>query len=446
MPFVSIEQNQEQGNFRLILAAYNYHLECVSAMLDYFRYIVQLLFTTLHSFFAPFSTFSDCLPLPSIVSNVSMSIKIIISVAVYFQELKRNGIRNIRIYGHIIVALINDDNLGMAFRLFKEMQHYELNQKTRKQFKDQDMLSSLLSSAASGVEHYDGGHDDDDGSLRTEVVSNLFSYLHTRGITISPKLKNAIIKAITTFSKDFSMAINKRSDIKKESGGWNESNDCKVTGTDVEQFARLLRLTKKSSNFFVEEERLHDFVAKYGPFSAIVDGANVMLARKSTAKNNLTKIKEKNIFDVLASYRQLFHLDKSLIIIPSTMERRSMFTQSQCFERLQKEYHAKIFVAEEISDDVALLLATIYNDIYLRDEGLHPNTMLITNDSLRDHISVLAQDQFKFKLWLKSKQLYFTWDFNDEIVLDSTTLPIGMASGKWSLQLWNGEVMTVVKK
>ena len=334
------------------------------------------------------------------------------------------------------MAFINDDNLDMAYRLFKEMQHYEFNQKTKKQFKDQGMLSSLLHSAAA----CDDKHDEKE-KFRVELVNNVLDYLSTRGIVISMVLRDAILKAMDAFNKDYSVEIVKRGQFNSNR---KEFHDAIVNEADIDKFAKLFRIAKKS--FLAEEELLRDFVTKHGPFSTIVDGANVMLAGKGAATNQLTTLNEHNIIDTLRCYKRLFHHGKFLIVIPSTMERRSMFSESLYYKQIKNECYAQIFVTDQIVDDIALLLATLYNDVCLIDDGLDPCTTLITNDSLREHLSITGEHQLKLKLWLQSKQLKFSWDSNNKIILNDNLLPIPKASGRWSLQLWDGQIMNVCFK
>ena len=337
------------------------------------------------------------------------------------------------------MAFISYDNLDMAYQLFKEMQHYELNQKTKKQFKDQDMLSSLLHSAAARVRKCNEKHDEN-GKFQVELVDNVLDYLSTRGIVISIKLRDAIIKAINACTKDYSVEIVKRSQFSDER---KEFRGAVINEADIEKFAKLFRISKKS--FLVEEERLRDFVTKHGPFSTVIDGANVMLAGKGSAANQLSTVNEQNMIDVLRYYKRSFHRGKFLIVIPSTMERRSMFSESLCYKQIKNECYAEIFVTGQIVDDVALLLATLYNDVCLIDNGLNPSTTLISNDSLREHLSVSGKHQLQLKLWLQSKQLKFSWGCNDEIIIHDNLLAIPKASGRWSLQLWDGQIMNVCK-
>ena len=340
------------------------------------------------------------------------------------------------------MALIKDDKLDLAFQLFKDLQHFELNQKTKKQFKDQEMLSLLLMSAATGGNRYIGKNDEN-RKLRTEVVCNVLQYLSTRRINVSTILKNAIMQVMNAFAEEYSMEIVNHNQFKREPQDLSEFKSDIVDEADIDNFVNLLSLSKKNVRYLVEEDLLRNLIAKSGPFSTIIDGANVMLASKDLFKNRRTKMNERNLIDLLHSYKQSFHLEKPLIILPSSMEKRSIYTKSQFFSRLSEEYHAEVFVAKHIADDVALLLATLYSDACLINRGLKPYTTLVSNDSLREHMSVARQDQFKLNLWLQSKQLKFSWDFKDEIVIHDRSLPVSEASDNWSLHVCDGQVMKI---
>ena len=322
------------------------------------------------------------------------------------------------------------------------MQKFELNQKSKKQLKDQDMLSSLLISASEKREECNGKSSEESRQL-TESVNNVLDYIATRGITISNNLKSAILRIVDAFMKEYTVSIVSPGDRKSK-----ETIDCIdgfVNGHDIETFAALLRSYKKSPQLALEEETLRDFVAKHGPFSVVIDGANVMLASRGSGHKLLTKMNEDNIIDVLECYKRSFALRKTLVIIPSTMERRSMFMQSKFYNKLKDIYHAEIFIAENISDDVAVLLAALYNDVCLLDDGLNADTKVITNDSLKEHISVTGEQQFKFQSWLNLKQIKFSWDWDDNAILHSFASSTMKDSNNWSFKLKSGQIMEIFK-
>ena len=342
------------------------------------------------------------------------------------------------------MALIKDDRLDLAFQLFKELQYFEFSQKTKKQFKDQEMLSSLLISAATEESKYIDKNNAN-RKLRSEMVCNVLQYLSTRRIVVSTTLKNAIMQAVNSFVEEYSLEIVNHGQFKREPQDLKEFKSDIANEADVESFVNLLSLSKKGFHYMVEEDLLRDLIAKSGPFSTIIDGANVMLASKDLVKNKHTKMNERNLIDLLHCYKQSFHLEKPLIILPSAMEKRSIFTKSTFFKQVSEEYYAEVFVTKHIADDVALLLATLYNDACLINRGLNPYTTLVSNDSLREHVSVAGQEQFKLNLWLQSKQLKFSWDFKDDIVIQDRSLPVSKASDNWSLHVCDGQVMEITK-
>lgn len=362
-----------------------------------------------------------------------------------FQEMKSVGQRNIRVYPHVIKFLISDGRLELAFKLFKEMQEFELNQKTKKQLKDQKMLSSLLIATTTREERF-LDRNCQTRKVLPEIVENVLEFIAVRGLAISQELGDAISRAVRCFEEDYEMIFVDVQDIEGKSALIGKSGQTIVSKSDLERFIAKLQSFLVNSKCSVEEQYLREFLSKHGPFGVVIDGANVLLARSQKNHRQMTKLTEKNLSGVLMEcHNRSFGYARSLIIVPSTMERRSNFTQSQFYKDMKELYDVHTIVMEDIKDDIAVILACLYNDVYLANTDLDANTELLTNDSLREHISLLGEHQLQFHLWLQSKQLKFSWGLDDQVLLHRATSPTPQSGKQWMLHLKNGQMLKIVR-
>lgn len=361
-----------------------------------------------------------------------------------FQELKIIGLRNIRIYSNIIKTLLDNDKLELAFKLFKEMQKEEFGQRSKKQLKDQKMLSSLLITTTKKAGHSYRGTAPLSRESLIAIVDNVLDYICVRGITVSSDLKDAILKTISCFEGEY--RLENLEDHELQSQETCRSCDGGINEPDLETFITKLRTFSKSSEGLAENENLINLVKKHGPFDVVIDGANVMLARQDRNTKQLTKVTENNLIGVLECCKVSFSLNKSLVILPSKMARRSLFKYDQFYKEVQDLYDTEILIVENLKDDIAALLACLYNDALLVQTGLNGNTKLVTNDSLREHVSIVGEHQLRFHLWIQSKQMRFSWSWDDRIILRRSSLQILQKNNKaWLLPLTSGQLHKVVK-
>ena len=353
------------------------------------------------------------------------------------QKLKEHGLRNIRIYPDIIKTFARSNKLDLAYQIFEDMQSQELNQKTRKQLNDQAMLVLLMQTATKQqLKNAETEMQDDKSPLR--VATSIFNYLEERCIAVGAKLGNAILEC-QNLQPDWSAVVIEAS-MRDAISGLGTT----ATGQTDTELANFMMCIKSSLNGNLDVlMELEEFLDQQGPFDVVVDGANVMFASERGRKSEQIHLQPANLIDIIKK------LDKKgshvLVVLPELVERRSNFSQSKEYEKLSQSMKVQFLYTTEISDDIVLLYAALHSESSKSISDEDGSVILITNDSLRDHVPLLKQDQWKFLNWIRSRQVKFYWDANHEISLKQITAPIYKYKDSWFFPREDGKLIYVSK-
>ena len=357
------------------------------------------------------------------------------------KEMKRADlkIRNIRIYPELIKKCTEKAKIELAFDIFREMQHKELSQKTKKQVNDQEMLVSLLKAATclKGKQSGSNNHS-------VMISENILEYLKTRQLVASTALGLALSSCLNA-QPHFSIVLLKQDRFNDETLK-SEILEKRETASrsDVEYYITCIQSQVTMGN---ELKKLENFIKDKGPFHLVIDGANVMLTGKSTVNRTQTKLWPENLFSLLENYHSKTSDENIALIIPSAIERRAKFSQSPFYQRLKDSFSMHLYVVDNLSDDIGVLLTALHSELHWLTTNETKSVKIVSNDTLREHISMLADQQWHFLDWIRSKQFTFSWNSSNEISLAS---PLGLSNDRlihdWHIPLEDGRIMAVKRQ
>ena len=348
-------------------------------------------------------------------------------------------IRNIRIYPELIKKCTEEGKIDLAFDVFKEMQQKELLQKTKKQVNDQEMLVSLLKAATCLKGKQSGTND-----LSAMISENILEYLKTRQLVASTALGLALSSCLNA-QPHFSIVLLKQNTFDDATLKSNILEKKETAASkDVEYFLTCIQSQVTLGN---ELKRLENFVNEKGPFHVVIDGANVMLTDKSTMNRNQTKLWPENLSNLLENHCSKTKNENIALIIPSAIERRAKFSQSPFYQRLKDSFTVHLYVVDNFSDDIGVLLIALLSELHWLTTNQTESVKIVSNDTLREHISILAEQQWHFLDWIRSKQFTFSWNSSNEIFLIS---PLCLSKERvlhdWHIPLEDGRIMAVKRQ
>lgn len=348
-------------------------------------------------------------------------------------------IRNIRIYPELIKKCTEKGKIELAFDLFEEMQQKELTQKTKKQVNDQEMLASLLKAATCFK-----GERNETNDLSVMIFENILEYVKTRQLVASTVLERALSSCLNAQPR-FSVALLKQNEFgDKTLQSKILQNEKTASKSDVECYISCIQAQVTMGS---ELAKLKEFVNDKGPFHVVIDGANVMLTDKSAMQRNQTKLWPENLSNLLQTYHSRTSDENIAIIIPGALERRAKFSQSPFYQQLKDSFSVHLCVVNDVSDDIAVLFTALRSELQWRSMNTTESVKIVSNDSLRDHISMIADEQWHFLNWIRSKQLTFSWNSSDEILLTS---PLSLSKDgvlhDWHIPLEDGRVISVKRQ
>ena len=347
--------------------------------------------------------------------------------------------RNVRIYPHVIKNLISNNHFEKAMDLFKEMQNFELSQKTKKPLQDQTLLVEIIYGYSKHVLHEQSNKADVKMKESSELVYNMLDYLSDRCFVLSTALSDVIVSKLNQFNADFSIEPFERQRMMSRSN----LNDETLSDKDIEIFINHISMTIKDEMGKSEIEDVHKFIAVHGPFCNVIDGSNVLLSKGPGFQSIQTKFKPTNLLHLLKYCKNILDSGKSAIVMSSAIESRSMFSESKLYATLREKYEMEVLIVSHIPDDVALLLTCLFS--CLHSSKHNSDVKLITNDYLRDHISALGHHRWKFLNWIHSRHWRYSWDWNNKITLHNNK-PLLQKQSRWILPLDDGRNLLIMKK
>ena len=347
--------------------------------------------------------------------------------------------RNVRIYPHVIKNLISNNQFEKAMDLFKEMQNFELSQKTKKPLQDQTLLIEIIYGYSKHVLHEQCNKADVKMKESSELVYNMLDYLSDRCFVLSTALSDVIVSKLNQFNADFSIEPFERQRMMRRS----HLNDETLSDKDIEIFINHISMTIKDEMGKSEIEDVHKFIAVHGPFCNVIDGSNVLLSKGPGFQSIQTKFKPTNLLHLLKYCKNILDSGKSAIVMSSAIESRSMFSESKLYATLREKYEMEVLIVSHIPDDVALLLTCLFS--CLHSSKHNSDVKLITNDYLRDHISALGHHRWKFLNWIHSRHWKYSWDWNNKITLHNNQ-PLLQKKSRWILPLDDGRNLLITKK
>eukprot|EP00794_Sanderia_malayensis_P006964 gene6963-7749_t len=342
----------------------------------------------------------------------------------YYQILKDQGLRNIRIYSDLIKYFAENKQLGVALELFVEMQSMELNQKTRKQLNDQEMFVLLINSAMKHAKLEQG--------LSNKVVDSVLCYVRERCLLVGTGLSHVIFEW-TNLQSDW-LVESLESNITES----YEKND--YSESEINHFLKAIESYLKNDDQKKELSSFSKYLEQRSQFDVIVDGANVLFATKFGKKSEQKILQGHNLVQLVQNLD--FRNRKILIIIPELIDKQSKFSKSKECKSLLDLSNVDIYWTKEILDDIAVIYAALKSELLKK----HPKNavVMITNDSLRDHIQLASTRQWKFLRWIRNRQMKFLWNVEGEIDVKKV-IPHELANrtDTWILTQEDGKILRI---
>ncbi len=304
----------------------------------------------------------------------------------------------------------------------------ELTQKTRKQLNDQAMLVSLVQACIRVSKEQKQPPD-----FSADILKNILDYLKERCLLLSQGLSHVISQWVGCQSDWMIQVIEpgavKISDLSDDTNQHYEKS--------VDEF-----FTAVKSSFVNECQRdemlkIEQFVEEKGPFKVVVDGANVMIGLETGCSNNRTLFQPGKLEQLL----ECIQFDKAVVVYPIQIEKRSNFSQSKEYKALMDSRQVEFFCAGSIPDDIVALLFALKSELIMKDPKRVVS--LVTNDSFRDHIQLLRSKQWNFLRWIRHRQLRFSWNAGDNILVESIGVDFSNSRDTWVLQTESGQFVKV---